>query len=267
MAELPFSALTASSWNFKSFDGVNLKIHETGAGRVVILLHGLFSNAETNWIKFGHANALSDAGFRVIMPDLRAHGASDAPHDPASYPDDVLVKDITALIDYLDEDDFDLGGFSLGARTTAKLLASGTKPRKAILAGMGLEGLAGWARRQGFFQKAIELRDSAKRGDPHWMAIQFMKSQKIDPVAAAHLLGSFSDMDAVEIARIETDTLVLCGSEDRDNGSPEKLADTLANGSFAEVPGTHMSSVTKPELGLEMIRFLVNQGEASCRDT
>ncbi|NCN83659.1 MAG: alpha/beta hydrolase [Sphingomonadales bacterium] len=253
--------MTAKNWDFSSFDGVNLKIHEMGeageGNRSVILLHGLFSNADTNWIKFGHAQAMVDAGFRVIMPDLRAHGDSAAPHDPAAYPADVLVKDIRALIAHLGLTDFDLGGFSLGARTTAKLLATGTNPRKAIIAGMGLQGLAGWARRRDFFFEAIDTRDTAKRGDPHWLAIQFMKSQKIDPVAARLLLATFSDMDPAEAASIETETLVLCGSEDDDNGDPEELAAILLNGHYVAIPGTHMSSVTKAELGQEMVRFLV----------
>ncbi|VAW01036.1 Hydrolase [hydrothermal vent metagenome] len=250
--------MNISSWNFASFDGVNLKIHEIGEGKPVILLHGLFSNADTNWIKFGQAKLLANAGFRVIMPDLRAHGASEAPHDGSAYPDDVLVQDIFALIEYLGLEDYDLGGFSLGARTAVKLLTSGAKPRKAILAGMGLEGLSGWQRRQDFFLKAIELRDTAKRGDPHWLAIQFMKSQKIDTIAATHLLRSFSDLSISELSKIRTEVLVLCGAEDRDNGSPEKLASALQNGYFTEVPGTHMSSVTKPELGEEMVKFLSN---------
>ena len=253
--------MTAKNWDFSSFDGVNLKIHEMGeageGNRSVILLHGLFSNADTNWIKFGHAQAMVDAGFRVIMPDLRAHGDSAAPHDPAAYPADVLVKDIRALIAHLGLTDFDLGGFSLGARTTAKLLATGTNPRKAIIAGMGLQGLAGWARRRDFFFEAIDTRDTAKRGDPHWLAIQFMKSQKIDPVAARLLLATFSDMDPAEAASIVTETLVLCGSEDDDNGDPEELAAILLNGHYVAIPGTHMSSVTKAELGQEMVRFLV----------
>ncbi|MEP2104054.1 MAG: alpha/beta hydrolase [Parasphingorhabdus sp.] len=246
----------AKSWDFASFDGVKLKIHEMGEGRAVILLHGLFSNAETNWIKFGQASALANAGFRVIMPDLRAHGQSEAPHEETAYPQGVLIKDVLALIDHLNLPDYDLGGFSLGARTTAKLLTSDIHPKKAILAGMGLEGLAGWDRRQGFFLKAIELRDTAKRGDPHWMAIQFMKSQKIDTIAAAHLLKTFSDMQPEAIATITTPTLVLCGSEDRDNGDPETLAKLLPDGQHVAVPGTHMSSVTKPEMGQEMLRFL-----------
>lgn len=246
------------SWDFSSFDGVKLKIHEMGEGRLIILLHGLFSNADTNWIKFGHAKLLADAGFRVIMPDLRAHGASEAPHVLAAYPDDVLVKDIVALIDHLEAAEFDLGGFSLGARTTAKLLSTGTRPRKAILAGMGLEGLSGWADRRRFFQTAIDKRNSARRGDPHWMAIQFMKSQKIDPVAAACLLSTFSDMEPEEVKAINTETLVLCGAQDRDNGSPQKLTKLLSNGKYFEISGTHMSSVTKPELGIAMKQFLLD---------
>ena len=123
--------MTTKNWDFSSFDGVSLKIHEIGQGRPLILLHGLFSNAQTNWIKFGHADALAEAGFRVIMPDLRAHGDSAAPHDPAAYPADILVKDTEALIAHLGFSDFDLGGFSLGARTTARMLATGTTPGKA----------------------------------------------------------------------------------------------------------------------------------------
>ena len=251
--------MTATSWDFSSFDEVNLKIHETGEGRPLILLHGLFSNADTNWIKFGHAQLLADAGFRVIMPDLRAHGESDAPHDPAAYPHDVLVKDVQALIAHLQLSDFDLGGFSLGARTTARLLAQGTRPRKAILAGMGLQGLSGWARRRDFFFEAIDTRETARRGDPHWLAIQFMKSQKIDPVAARLLLATFSDMAPADVETIETETLVLCGSEDRDNGSPEELAALLPHGRHVAIPGTHRSSVTKAEMGQEMVRFLGGQ--------
>ena len=51
-------------------------------------------------------------------------------------------------------------------------------------------------------------------------------------------------------------TLVVCGSEDDDNGSAEELAEALPNAVFVEVPGTHMSSVTKPELGEAIARFL-----------
>ena len=79
-------------------DGVKLAYHEVGEGRPVILLHGLFSSAQMNWIKFGHADRIAGEGFRVIMPDLRAHGESGAPHDPAKYSADILVRDLKELI-------------------------------------------------------------------------------------------------------------------------------------------------------------------------
>ena len=244
------------SWDFSSFDGVKLRIHEVGQGRLIILLHGLFSNADTNWIKFGHADALVQAGYRVVMPDLRAHGQSEAPQQPNAYPQDVLVRDILSLIGHLNVQDYDLGGFSLGARTTAKLLGSGANPRRAILAGMGLEGLSGWEQRQKFFLEAIALKDIAKRGDRHWLAIQFMKSQKVDPIAASYLLQTFSDMEVDELTDIETQTLVLCGTEDDDNGNPQALANALPYGLYQAIPGTHMSSVTKAEMGQQMVQFL-----------
>ena len=42
-------------------DGVELAYHELGQGRPVILLHGLFSDANMNWIKFGHAARIASA--------------------------------------------------------------------------------------------------------------------------------------------------------------------------------------------------------------
>ena len=51
-------------------------------------------------------------------------------------------------------------------------------------------------------------------------------------------------------------TLVVCGSEDDDNGSAEELAAALPDALFRKVPGTHMSSVTKPELGEAIAEFL-----------
>jgi pimeloyl-ACP methyl ester carboxylesterase len=244
--------------SFASFDGVELAWHELGEGRAVVLLHGLFSNAETNWIKFGHAAEIAGRGFRVIMPDLRAHGQSAAPRDAASYPSDVLVSDAEALIGHLGLKEFDLGGFSLGARTAAAMILGGVRPRRAVLAGMGLEGLTGWNRRRDFFIAAIDRRDEVSHGDPHWLAVQFMKTMKIDPEAARLLLASPTDLDPAGLSRVDAATLVVCGSEDQDNGSAEALASRIPDARFAEVPGTHMSSVTKPALGKTIADFLAS---------
>ena len=51
-------------------------------------------------------------------------------------------------------------------------------------------------------------------------------------------------------------TLVVCGDEDRDNGSAEELAALLPAADYVEVSGTRMGSVTKPDLGRAMAEWL-----------
>ena len=238
------------------FDGTPLAVHRVGEGRPVLMLHGLFSSAEMNWIRFGHAAKLADAGFEAIMPDLRVHGESGAPHDPDAYPTDVLVKDVLHIAQELELDDFDLVGFSLGARTSTEGVIAGLKPRRLVLAGMGLESLDNWTRRSGFFVDMIDRYDTIERGDPAFMAKAFMKTMGIDRVAARLLLHSVSHIDNAELDALSMPTLVLCGREDRDNGSPQALADALPDATLVEIPGNHMQSVTKPEMGDALVEFL-----------
>lgn len=237
-------------------DGTRLALHRVGSGRPLLLLHGLFSNADTNWIRYGHARTLADAGFDVIMPDLRAHGQSEAPHGAAAYPRDVLVRDVEDVIAHCALSDFDLGGFSLGARTSVAAVIAGVAPRRLMLAGMGLQGLAGWHRRAAFFIDAIDGFDEVKRGDPAYFAVQFMKSTGVDRVAARLLLQSVGDIAESDLAGVTMPTLVVSGDKDRDNGTPEELVAALPDARFVEISGTHMSSVTDPALGRAMAQFL-----------
>src|SRR3954452_19416518 len=213
-------------------DGVDLAFHETGRGRAVVLLHGLFSDANINWIKFGHAARIAGEGFRVIMPALRSHGLSGKPHEAEHYPRGILARDLRELVAHLSLTDFDLGGFSLGSRTTVEGVGEGLKPRRAILGGAGLEGLRNWERRKTFFLDAIAMFDKVQRGDPHWLSIQFMKSQRGDRNAAAQLLDSFEDAFMTWLEAFTMPTLVVCGSENDDNGSAEELANVLPNARF-----------------------------------
>ena len=241
---------------FEARDGVRLAWRELGEGRPVLLLHGLFSSAEVNWINFGTAARIAAEGFRVIMPDLRVHGSSDAPHDDYLYPPDVLVNDLADLVAHLGLGDFDLGGFSLGARTSVRAVVAGMAPRRLILGGMGLAGLAGWQRRGQFFKRVIADFDTAKRGDDTWLSIQFMKTMKVDRIAAGHLLDSFTDTSPDALAALTMPTLLVCGEQDHDNGSAPELVAALPDARLVTIPGTHMSSVTQPEMGEAMADFL-----------
>jgi pimeloyl-ACP methyl ester carboxylesterase len=250
------SQTEVTTWHFETRDGIRIAVHEVGEGRPLILLHGFFSDAATNWIKYGHAAVLADAGYRVIMPDLRAHGQSGKPHDPKHYPPDILADDQFALIDHLGLTDFDLGGYSLGGRTVARMLAHGCRPKRAVISGMGLQGLTDTGKRSAHFRHVLENLGQHERGSAAFMAEAFLKTTGGDGVALLRLLDSFVDTPLEAIHSFEMPIAVICGAEDQDNGSAVALAEAMPRGRYYETPGNHMSAVVKPELGEAMRDFL-----------
>lgn len=235
---------------FASFDGTELAIRRTGQGRPIVMLHGLFSSADMNWIRWGHAETIAARGYEVLMLDFRVHGESEAPQDDTAYPQNVLVRDVAAMVEHLRLEDYDLGGFSLGARTSLHGVAQGAlTPARLVVGGMGTAGLREWERRVAHFLRVIDEFDTMDRDDPAWFSRQFLKSQGVDRQAARKLLLTMPDMPLEDLRRVTMPTLVVCGDEDCDNGSARELADMLPDATYVEVPGTHMSSVTKPDLG------------------
>ena len=242
--------------HFRARDGLELAFREMGVGRPCILIHGYFSTAMVNWVRYGHAAKIAANGYRVVMPDLRGHGDSSKPHDVAFYPRDVLADDGLALVEHLELTDYDLGGYSLGARTTVRMLARGATPKRAIVAGMGLEGILHTGGRGGHFRNILTNLGKHKPGSAEWMAEAFMKTVGGDPVALLNVLNTFEDTPRETLTRIDIPTLVLTGAEDDDNGSAEALSAALPKGRYVVVPGNHMSAVTKPELGTAIAAFL-----------
>jgi len=241
---------------FNAADGTRLAWREMGTGRPLLLIHGFCSDAATNWIKYGTAEQLVAAGFRCIMPDLRAHGDSDKPHDPARYPKDILADDAFALIAHLGLTDYDLVGYSLGARTSARMLAKGAAPRRAILSGMGLEGLTSTAHRSSHFRRILANLDGHERGSPDWMAAAFIKGTGGDPVALDRILDTFVDTPVEVLEGFDWPIGIVCGVDDQDNGSTARLAEALPQGELITIPGNHMSAVTRKEFGAALAGFL-----------
>ncbi len=241
---------------FTTPDGTRLAWREMGEGRPLLLIHGFISDAVTNWITYGTAATLAASGFRCIMPDLRAHGSSDKPHDPGCYPPDILADDQFALIAYLGLTDYDLAGYSLGARTVARMLARGATPGRAIISGMGLEGLTQTAARSDHFHQILRNLGTHAKGSPEWMAEAFLKTTGGDPVALDLILDSFVDTAPETLSALNVPIGIVCGKEDRDNGSAVNLAALLPRGALIEIPGNHMSAVTKPAFGEAFAAFL-----------
>jgi pimeloyl-ACP methyl ester carboxylesterase len=241
---------------FQGRDGQRLAYREMGEGRPLILIHGFFSTATVNWIRYGHAAQIAQRGHRVVMPDLRGHGDSAKPHDVSAYPPDVLADDGFALIDHLGFTDYDLGGYSLGARTTVRMLVRGAKPGRAVVAGMGFDGIVDTEGRGVYFRNVLTNLGTFQRGSAEWMAEAFLKTVGGDPVALLNVLNTSVDTAPSDLGRIDTPTLVLMGGEDNDTGSGQDLAAALPRGKYQVIPGNHMSAVIKPELGAAIAQFL-----------
>jgi pimeloyl-ACP methyl ester carboxylesterase len=240
---------------FHGRDGAELAYREVGEGRPLVLIHGFFSTAFVNWVRYGHAAKIAARGYRVVMPDLRGHGDSAKPHEASAYPPDVLADDGFALLEHLRLTDYDLGGYSLGGRTTIRMLARGAKPGRAVVAGAGWEGIVNTGGRGAHFRHILTNLGTFERGSAEWMAEAFLKTVGGDPVALLHVLDTFVDTPREDLERIKTPVLVLMGSDDHDTGSGEDLAAALPHGQYAVIPGNHMSAVTKPELGIAIAGF------------
>src|SRR5207237_5373254 len=76
-------------------NGVGIEFDVTGRGRPVILLHG-FPDSGRLWRH--QVPALADAGFKVIVPDLRGYGRSDKPQAVEAYSLQALAGDVLAVL-------------------------------------------------------------------------------------------------------------------------------------------------------------------------
>lgn len=242
--------------DFLSFDGTRIAWHEIGAGTPIILLHGLFSSAAVNWIRYGAAAEIASAGYRVIMPDFRAHGDSATPEGAGAYPRDVLAMDVEALARHLQLGDFDLGGYSLGARTAVRLVARGARPARLVLGGMGLAGLVDGAARSRWFLDIVEQAGPFEPGSREAFTNAFLVQNRIDRVAGAHVLRSQCWTPTDVLRGLEARTLVIAGADDDDNGSARELAMTLPDAAHVEIGGNHMSAVTRPDFGTAIAAWL-----------
>lgn len=76
-------------------DGVTIHYEVTGKGRPVLLLHGF---PDTGRLWRHQVPALAEAGFKVIVPELRGHGSSDKPESVEAYALPFLAGDILGVL-------------------------------------------------------------------------------------------------------------------------------------------------------------------------
>src|SRR3954454_12246681 len=90
---------------------VDLHLVEKGEGNPVVLLHG-FPELAYSWRR--QIDALADAGYRVLAPDMRGYGQSPAPEEVDAYDLLELCADVAQLLDRLELDTAGVVGHDWG---------------------------------------------------------------------------------------------------------------------------------------------------------
>jgi pimeloyl-ACP methyl ester carboxylesterase len=93
-------------------NGTGIEYEVTGQGRPVVLLHG-FPDSGRLWRN--QVPVLADAGFQVIVPDLRGYGRSDKPEGVEAYSLMTLAGDVLAVLGDVGVDRAHVVGHDWGA--------------------------------------------------------------------------------------------------------------------------------------------------------
>jgi pimeloyl-ACP methyl ester carboxylesterase len=249
---------------FYGRDGVELAWRSVGSGRPLVLLHGLMGNGAM-LASQGLVPALAGDGYQVILPDLRGHGDSGKPHDPACYPRDVLADDGLALIEHLGLDDYDLAGYSLGGKLVLRLLARGARPAHAVVGGQGLDALdAESDRTDGHRRVLAAVADGAAlpAGSPEEAMAAWVRQSGIDARAIGLVLDTSVATPPDALRSNPTPALVVVGDRDSRGASAGSLANLLPHGRLALVPGDHITAMSAPEFTTAVLQFLHGQRSA-----
>ena len=107
------SPVEGVSFRFIESNGINMRIAEMGdSGPLVLLAHGW----PESWYSWRHQiTALAKAGYRVVAPDMRGYGETDAPADVDAYDIVHLAADMVGILDALGEETAIMVGHDWGS--------------------------------------------------------------------------------------------------------------------------------------------------------
>lgn len=230
---------------------------------VVCMAHTLSSDAGV-WSE--QAPALLAAGWRVVRPDMRGHGGSEAGPEPCTMSD--LAGDIILLLDYLGIDKAHFVGCSIGGMIgqvlgiehgprVHSLMLCGTSPR-AVPGGMDM-----WLARFAAIEAAGSVEPLADDTMVRWFtdgyrARRTLRMRQVRDmvanttpagyVAGARAIIAFDVLDA--LPSVTAPTLVLCGDEDP--GTPPEgnrtIAALIPGARYVEMaPARHIPMIEHPE--------------------
>ncbi len=190
----------------RGLSGVALSVVDVwpdGAEKTLMLVHGYAGCAETWEYQINHFAHQ----YRVIVPDLRGHGQSDAPFTEYTMPE--LVEDINTIADVLDlPEKFTLVGHSFGGSICTEYAASHPERLEKLVL-IATAGEYPLPRSASILSKVpVAVFQPFWRYRPRWNAeVHVMKRMMLNNLRQWHgwdLLGEIS-----------TPTLIITGERDR----------------------------------------------------
>jgi pimeloyl-ACP methyl ester carboxylesterase len=201
-----------------SHDSKQIAYDLSGAGPAIVLLHGGGGNRQ-EWHEAGYVNRLVEH-FTVIALDLRGHGESSLPTDPADYAIDKLQGDILALADACGVERFSLWAMSHGGRIGRYLAATSARVNSIVLMSTLLgPGASGELRQEvlDFCAYWPPILEAQRNGTLDLASLSLHDQDFFRNFNVPAMLGwgrAMLDWPAVEPADFCCPTLWLLGSED-----------------------------------------------------
>lgn len=240
----------------------NVDIHweQAGEGPPVLLIHGFTETSETIWVAGGWVDALLRTGRRVVRFDLRAHGRSGAPRDPAEYCAARMVGDVEAVAEAAGARRADLIGFSLGGELALRYaMAHGSaRVRRAAIVSLGRAFLRPRSRSSALSIEGLQAEDPSHLHPTVQKFRARILERGLDRLAAAALLaGERLPPSPAELTRIGVPVLFVSGELEKMVGDAAPLAELVPGSKLVRIPGAdHDGAVFSAQTQAEVIAFL-----------
>jgi pimeloyl-ACP methyl ester carboxylesterase len=252
---------------FANNQGIRTHYVVEGSGPPVLLIHG-FSGDHTSWSGYGFVTQLRER-FQLLMPDVRAHGQSDGPADPAAYRTDLLAADMVAILDDRGIAQAHVLGYSMGG-VIGYTLARDVLPRVRSLVVGGISPYDTEPRGEPAFLHQLYER-AAREGAE--VLVEGIRSWAgaITPANAARLRAAnvvggaallrwrhdHLDDFTEALAHMHVPGLLYCGEDDAAYAGMQRAASELPNTRFIGLPGMNHVQASKASAQLvpEVIAF------------
>jgi len=245
------SKFPKDSGYLSSFDGTKIYYEVRGNGKPVLLIHGFIVNSNS-WKHTTLYTDLLNAGYKVIVLDMRGNGRSGKPQDSLAYDNDAEAKDIMLLMDKLKIKDYAAVGYSRGSIITARLLVLDKRVKAAVMGGMGTDFTNPlWPRRIMFYHAFMGEDVPEAKG-----AVDYARSQNLDLLALAYLQRSQPSTSKEVLQKVKQPVLVICGDEDSYNGKAADLAKLFPHSTFVTTPSDHNHASATQEFSDAVRKFL-----------